>query len=128
MLDEIIKFLRAFGESKIPSILFMVVCFYFGGNLIIEGNESVISTIIIAAGLIFGMITFLDYRSKTQADDIIKREHKYNERLLLSYKNALNDVSKTHSAFENSQQKNFTGGGENTKQYISEKKETTQNI
>lgn len=128
MVEEIIKILKAFGESKIPAIVFMVVCFYFGGNLIIEDKEGIIPTMIIATGLIFGMITFLDYRSKTQADNMIERERECNEKILLSYKNALKDVSKTHSAFENNQQKTLTEESKDTRQYVSEKKETTKNI
>jgi hypothetical protein len=94
------EFLKALGESKIPSLLLLGVIYYFGVSLLINSGKNPAAApagngILVLAAVIT-IITAVDYRNK-----------EYTDNLLRHYKDALDSISKTHSAFEDKTQDNL---------------------
>lgn len=95
------EFFTALGNSKIPSILLLMLL-YASGIYLIKGETgmsiSAIAGVIIL--IIAGTLTvfsYADFRKREETDSIIK-----------SYDKALTSISNTHSKFEENQQKTLT--------------------
>src|SRR4051812_16675564 len=97
---------KAFGQSKIPSLLLVLMIYSAGITLlwiaVKSSNNQVMfyfggGTLLLAS--IIAVINFVDYRYK---------EH--TETLLRYYKNALEDISFTHSKFEESSRNTLSTG------------------
>ncbi len=101
-------FFKALGESKIPTLLLIGLIFYMGCWLLINSGNNPSATPagygVLIFGAILSVITFVDYRSKEHIDN-----------LLNYYKTALENISKTHSSFENSTQDKLNYGDEKRK-------------
>ncbi|MBD3360365.1 hypothetical protein GF366_01025 [Candidatus Peregrinibacteria bacterium] len=111
------EYLKAFADSKIPSLL-IVGLFIVVGALLIKGEELAWSPSLISGGILLilgvflGILSYSDHRNKEHTDKIIKY-----------YKDALDSVSKTHSAFETKAQSELTSNnsmGTEGSQYIAQ--------
>jgi len=98
---EIIK------QSKLPTILIIVVLLYFSYTFI--KGESIFSYSV-ATGLAIGLVALLfvifsyaDYRAREKIDHI-----------LLKYKEALNNISSTHSKYEREQRSTIASDGKDS--------------
>jgi glucan phosphoethanolaminetransferase (alkaline phosphatase superfamily) len=94
------SFFKAFGNSKIPSLLLLVLLFSVGAYLITDETakilfsiSSVTGAVLITVAVTLSIFAFADYRKREEADGTIK-----------SMKTAMESISKTHSVFEKSQQ------------------------
>ena len=90
-------FFEAFGKSKIPSLLLMLLL-YGAGVYLIKGETNTSYSVIAGAAILIiaatlTVFSFADYRRREETDNIIK-----------GYSTALKNISQTHSSFEKLQQ------------------------
>jgi len=92
------QFFKAFGESKIPTLLLIGAVLLVGAYIVISSGGLqiviLIGSCVILIGLVLAIISFADYRNK-----------EYTESIIQHYNTALSNISKTHSLFEDSTQK-----------------------
>ncbi len=91
MLNKIIEILK---YSKLPTILLILVLFYFSHSFI-KGESDFYSPSVVIGGIIgviailFVIFSYADYRAREKIDHIISK-----------YETALNNISTTHSRYE----------------------------
>lgn len=99
-MPEWINFL--FKNNKLPTLALMALFLYFGYSLIKgEANflspSSIAGYVILFIASLFSFSLFVEYKSREHTDHIISK-----------YSKALDEVSKTHTAYERKQRKEFS--------------------
>lgn len=111
-------FLKAFAQSKIPSLLLIGIVLFIGAYIVInsKGSQAIllIGSAVILVGIVLAVISFADYRNKESVEALIQH-----------YNTALNNISKTHTTFEDKTQRTLTSNsktvGDDQESYSIEK-------
>jgi len=103
------NFLKAFAQSKLPSIfiigIFLSVGFFLVKDQPLSFTPSLVwGSLFLILGIILGILSYSDHRGKEHTDKLLKY-----------YRDALDAVSKTHSAFEEKTQTGLTNDSSVTK-------------
>ncbi|MBU4017418.1 hypothetical protein KKF69_08165 [Patescibacteria group bacterium] len=99
------EFFKSFAQSKIPSLLLMGTVLFIGAYIVVNSKNSqsvlVTGAVVILVGLVLAIFSFSDYRNREYVDAIIQH-----------YKNALDNIGRTHSLFENKTQQTLKGNSD----------------
>jgi len=128
MLKEILECIKTL---KLPSLLLIVVFFWFGGDMLkstlIANSQAGIGGFgLLVAGAVLGIIIFVDYRYKEHSEHIMDQ----TDRAVDTLSRSLKITSETHSKLERFNQSTIIDDGdkigkEGVKQYTVQNKQET---
>jgi hypothetical protein len=91
------EFFKAFGQSKIPSLLLLLLIYGSGVLLIINSSKDqgifAVGCLVLLVGAILSIISYGDYRNKEHYDGLLRY-----------YQTALENISRTHTTIEENSQ------------------------
>ena len=106
------QFFKAFGESKLPTLLVLGLVYIIGAWLLVNSGKNPSATIpgyvILTFAGILTLISFFDYRNKEEVDRILKNNKQHYDGILDSYKSALTAISQTSTTAEHFKQENLS--------------------
>lgn len=118
-MNPLLKILNALIELKLPSILIVFIFGVFGYFLLKESpplnsSEGIAGLICIAAMLLIGIYFFFE--------QIIKEHY---EKIISTQQTAMDNLSRTHSVYEQAKRKNMTSTESNNAEYTKINQDST---